>query len=155
MRRSSASFGVSRRNVLRALATAACATLPGTRAVSQTGPRWVVTGERLASLDAIDQAIQQAMQAANVRVGAIAVACMGKSLFEPGYPWAERDYPVTQPGSLFRHASVSKLFGVALTYELVKAGALKLDTRVFPFLDLYHFARKRRAIDPRLNDITV
>jgi hypothetical protein len=122
---------------------------------AQAKRRWTVTGERIAQLDGLDQAMQSAMQAANIRAGALAVTCMGKTLFERGYTWAEPGYPVTQPNSLFRLASVEKAFVVALTFELVKAGAVALDTRVFPYLDLYHLAPKDRPIDPRLNDITV
>ena len=105
--------------------------------------------------DGLDLAMRHAMQAANIRAGELAVTSAGKILFERSYTWAEPGYPITQPKSLFRLASVSKAFTAALAYELVQAGALRLDTRVFPYLDLYQYVRKGRQIDPRLNDITL
>jgi CubicO group peptidase (beta-lactamase class C family) len=121
----------------------------GSRAQAQR--KRTVTGERIPQLDGLDRA----MQAANIRAGALAVACMGKTFFEHGYTSADPSYPITQPKSPFRLASVSKAFAVALTYELVQARALTLDTHVFPYLDFYRHARKGRPIDPRFNDITV
>jgi CubicO group peptidase (beta-lactamase class C family) len=123
------------------------------RAESQR--KWTVTGERITQLDDLDHAMQHVMQAAAIRAGSLAVTCMGKTLFARAYTWAEKDYPITQPDSLFRLASVEKAFIVALTYEMVQAGAISLDTRAFPYLDMYHLTRNDRAIDRRLNDITV
>jgi CubicO group peptidase (beta-lactamase class C family) len=145
----------SRRSLLRALVSTPLLAIPTHGALTAPARKWTVTGQRLPQLDRLDQAMQRAMQAADIRAGALAVACKGKTLFEHGYTWAEAGYPITPPNSPFRLASVSKLFAVALASELVKAGAITLDTRVFPYLDLYRFARKGRAIDPRLNDITV
>ncbi len=145
----------SRRSMLRMLASAPLLTITNDRAVAQAKRKWTITGARVPHLDGLDSAMQRAMQAANIRAGALAVTSVGKILFERGYTWAEPDYPTTQPKSLFRIASVGKAFTVALTSELVRAGALSLDTRVFPYLDLYQYARKDRPIDPRLSDITV
>jgi CubicO group peptidase (beta-lactamase class C family) len=135
--------------------------LAGTLAMASTPARaqqkrnWTVTGTRVPHLDGLDYAMQHAMQAGNVRASALSVTSVGKILFERAYTWAEPGYPITQPKSLFRVASVGKAFTVALATELVKAGALRLATRVFPYLDLYQFARKNRPVDPRINDITV
>jgi CubicO group peptidase (beta-lactamase class C family) len=145
----------SRRSMLRMLASTPLLMIAGERALAQPKRNWSVTGARVPHLDGLDLAMRSAMQAANIRAGELAVASAGKILFERGYTWAEPGYPITQPTSLFRIASVGKAFTVALTSELVRAGALSLDTRVFPYLDLYQYAHKDRPIDPRLNDITV
>ena len=44
------------------------------------------------------------------------------------------DYPITQPDTLFRVASVSKLFTCAAVDQLVATGALSFETRAFPYL---------------------
>jgi CubicO group peptidase (beta-lactamase class C family) len=155
---------LTRRNFLRTAAMGG-ATLAGSgamlpsimtgRVLAEPKRNWTATGTRLPQLDGLDRAMQRAMQAANIRAGTLAVTSLGKILFERGYTWAEPGYPITQPNSIFRLASVGKAFTAALAYELVQAGAIRLDTRVFPYLDLGAFARKGRASDPRLNDITV
>lgn len=145
----------SRRSILHILVSAPLLAIPTHGALTQPQRKWAVTGQRVPQLDGLDAALQHAMQGANIRAGALAVACKGKTLFERGYTWAEPDYPVTQPNSPFRLASISKAFTAALAFEMVKAGAIKLDTRAFPYLGLDRFQRKDRAIDPRLNDITV
>ena len=137
------------------IASAPAFTIASGRALAQPKRNWIVTGARVPHLDGLDFAMQRAMQAANVRAGGLAVTSVGKILFERAYTWAEPGYPITQPKSLFRMASVSKGFTVALATELVKAGALTLDTRAFPYLDLYAYVPKERKIDARLNDITV
>jgi CubicO group peptidase (beta-lactamase class C family) len=137
------------------LASAPLLMIAGDRALAQPKRNWAVTGVRVPHLDGLDLAMRNAMQAANIRAGELAVTSAGKILFERGYTWTEPGYPITQSKSLFRLASVSKAFTAALAYELVQAGALRLDTRVFPYLDLYQYVRKGRQIDSRLNDITL
>jgi CubicO group peptidase (beta-lactamase class C family) len=148
-------FSRSRRSMLRLLASTPLLAIASNPALAQTKRNWTVTGARVPELEVLDLALQRAMQAANIRAGALAVASMGKTLFEHGYTWAEPNYPITQPNSIFRVASVTKAFVIALAFELVQAGAIKLDTRVFPYLGLDGFPRRNRAVDPRLNDITV
>src|SRR6266487_4104124 len=85
----------------------------------------------------------------------ISVARGGRTLFERAYTWAEDGYPMSQPSSPFRLASVSKAFTAALVYELAQAGALNLDTPVFPALGLDRPALPTQRIDPRLGAINV
>jgi CubicO group peptidase (beta-lactamase class C family) len=145
----------SRRRVLGMLASAPALVTAGGAAWAQPARKWTVTGARVPLFDGIDDAMRRVMQNAGIRAAALAVACKGKVLFEHGYTWAEPGYFITQPNSPFRLASVTKAFTVALTYELVKAGALTLDTRAFPYLALDPLLGKGRTVDPRLNDITV
>ena len=51
-----------------------------------------------------------------------------------GYTWAMPDYPITRPDTLFRVASVSKIFTCAAIEQLVAAGALSFETQAFPYL---------------------
>ena len=51
-----------------------------------------------------------------------------------GYTWAMPDYPITQPDTLFRVASVSKIFTCAAIDQLVTTGALSFETQAFPYL---------------------
>jgi CubicO group peptidase (beta-lactamase class C family) len=144
----------SRRGLLHILASTPLLAMPGGAAFAQPERKWTVTGQRVPELNGIDAAVHDAMQAAKIRAGVLAVACKGKTLFERGYTWAEPNYPITQPNSPLRLASVTKAFTAALTFEMVKTGAINLDTRAFPYLGLAPFARTGHA-DPRLNDITI
>ena len=69
-----------------------------------------------------------------VRSAALAVARDGVVLVSRGYTWAEPWFPVTQPMSLFRQASVSKLFTSAAAQALHDDNVLGLDTPMFGFL---------------------
>lgn len=144
----------SRRGLLRVLASAPLLSVSVDGAFGQAERKWSVTGQRLPELDGVDTAVQDTMRAAKIRAGVLAVACKGKTLFERGYTWAEPNYPITQPNSPFRLASVTKAFTAALTFEMVKSGTINLDTRAFPYLELTPFARTGPA-DPRLKDITI
>lgn len=144
----------SRRCLLRALASTPLLAMSGGVAFAEAERKWTVTGQRVPELDGVDAVVHDAMRAAKIRAGVLAVACKGKALFERGYTWAEPNYPITQPDSPFRLASVTKAFTAALTFEMVKSGAIKLDTQAFPYLGLTPFARTGN-LDPRLNDITI
>jgi CubicO group peptidase (beta-lactamase class C family) len=62
----------------------------------------------------------------------------GKALFEKGYGYAdvEKKTPVTPEGTLFRVASISKLFTWTAVMQLVEEGKLDLDRDVNDYLDL-------------------
>jgi CubicO group peptidase (beta-lactamase class C family) len=144
----------SRRQAL-GLLVAAPLVVRSSRLASAAPPRrWTVTGGREQKLDDLDTAMQLFMQRHGIRSAALAVARGGTTLFEHAYTWAEQDYPVVQPDSPFRLASVSKAFTAALLYELVEARALDLDRPVFGWLGLDRAALANQRIDPRLASIT-
>jgi CubicO group peptidase (beta-lactamase class C family) len=116
---------------------------------------WTARGTRVQKLDGLDAAMQRFMQQYGVRAGSLAVARGGKVLFERAFTWAEPDYPITQPDSPFRLASVSKLFAAATIYELVKAKKLSLDLKVFPWLGYDQAALPDQKVDAGLKTITV
>ena len=126
----------TRRHALRMFASVPWLLLPGRSAQAAPPRRWTVTGARVEALDSLDAAMQRLLQRYGVRAGALAVARAGSILFARGYTWAEPDYPVTQPNSPFRLASVSKAFTAAVIYELLQAKKLELGLPVFPWLGL-------------------
>jgi CubicO group peptidase (beta-lactamase class C family) len=95
------------------------------------------------------------MTADGVRAGAVAVARAGEVLLARGYTWAEDDYPVTEPGTTFRLASVSKAFTAAAVEQLVAQGLLAWDTPVFPRLGLTGAVLPGQTVDPDIDGVTV
>jgi len=104
---------------------------------------------------ALDAVIRDFMQRHGVRAGQLAVARAGRVLFERGYTYAGEAFGEVGPGSLFRIASLSKAFTAAVIAELVRAGRLRLDARVFPLLGYTRPRLASQRPDPRINDITV
>ena len=85
---------------------------------------WTVTGPENPALDGFDAYMRRLMQQHQVRSGALAMVKDGRLVFAHGYTWAEADYPVTEPNSLFRVASCSKpLTSMAIHHMLRQGGA--------------------------------
>ena len=103
---------------------------------STSSRRWTVTGETFLGAFAIDRAIRNFMMVHEIRAMSFAMAREGALIGKRGYTWALPDYPITQPDTLFRVASVSKIFTCAAIDQLARTGALRLDTRAFPFLGI-------------------
>jgi CubicO group peptidase (beta-lactamase class C family) len=112
---------------------------------------WRVTGTASSQFAAFDEKMKQFMQNRGVRAAALAIAKNGAPMFSRGYTWAEESYPTTQPGSLFRLASVSKAFTCAAIGQL----NLAPTTTVFPFLGIRWPALSGQTPDPNINQITV
>jgi CubicO group peptidase (beta-lactamase class C family) len=98
------------------------------------------------------------MQHDGIRAGVLAIAKGGIKLLR-GYTWAERDigYPITQPDSLFRIASISKSFTCAAIQRLYddERKLLKPDDKVFPKLEISSPAIEGQIPDDKINDIEV
>jgi CubicO group peptidase (beta-lactamase class C family) len=114
---------------------------------------WTVTGDTFLGAFAIDRAIKRFMFDHDIRALSIAVARGGEVTARRGYTWAMPDYPITQPDTLFRVASVSKLFTCAAINQLVTTGALSFDTHAFPYLGVV--ALPLIPADRDINSITV
>ncbi len=68
---------------------------------------------------------------------ALAVARNGKIVYTRGFGYADRDKKeLVEPNSLFRIASISKPFTAVAVLQLVQAGKLHLNDKVFHVLDL-------------------
>jgi len=112
----------------------------------------VTTGTANANLASFDSTVINFMEKRNVPGAALAVVKDGRLVYSRGYGWADIDKRVpAQPTSLFRIASISKMFTAAAIMTLVRDGRLKLDSPAFPLLHIEPPAN----VDPRLLRITV
>jgi Bacterial tandem repeat domain 1/Beta-lactamase len=96
-----------------------------------TPRRWSVSGAGFAGADALDQAVRRFMVRRGVRAGSVAIGRDAAIVGARGYTWAEPAYPVTQPATRFRIASLSKIFTAAVLSRLVANGQLSWTTTAF------------------------
>ncbi len=108
-----------------------------------------MTGKAVSAYAAIENAVTSFMKTNSVRAGQLSVARNGAIQYKRAFTWAEADYPITQPSSLFRLASCSKAFVEAAVQTLYDEGVLQTGTLVFPTLGFSNPG------DPRSNTITV
>jgi CubicO group peptidase (beta-lactamase class C family) len=59
------------------------------------------------------------MKINQIRAAALAILKGAKLVYAKGYTWAEADYPIVFPTTLFRQASVSKIFTAVAIYQLI------------------------------------
>ncbi len=87
---------------------------------------------------------------------ALAVARNGQLLYARGFGYAdpEAGEPV-EPTSLFRIASVSKPLTAVAVMQLVEAGRLSLEAKVYELLELQRRETDAAALDPRWRQVTV
>jgi CubicO group peptidase (beta-lactamase class C family) len=97
---------------------------------------WTVTGDSFVGSLEIDAVAMHFMKAHSIRAMSIAIAREGALTGNRGYTWAEPEYPITQPNTRFRIASVSKLFTCAAINRLAKTRRLTFETPAFGFLDI-------------------
>lgn len=116
---------------------------------------WTVTGGAFVGSIEIDAAALRFMKAHAIRAMSIAIAREGTLLANRGYTWAEPSYPITQPDTLFRIASVSKIFTCAAIDRLVATGGLNFTTRAFGFLGIAEKLLPAQVPDPDIGKITV
>ena len=86
-----------------------------------------------ASIDAI---IQKAMQNSPVKHAALAIVHGTKLVYARGYTNAEPDWPLAQPTTRFRMASVSKTVTALAIFQLIQAGMLTLGHKMQDILQL-------------------
>jgi CubicO group peptidase (beta-lactamase class C family) len=96
--------------------------------------QWTVTG--LGTATAVDQVMQDTLQASNIRGASLAVVDKKRLVFARGYTWAEPGYPTVLPTTVFRIASVSKTFAAVAAHQLIAAGKLNLTDTVQGILGL-------------------
>jgi CubicO group peptidase (beta-lactamase class C family) len=95
---------------------------------------WSVSGVGFPGADALDEAVRTFMVRHGIRAGSVAIGRDAVVVGARGYTWAEPGYPVTQPATRFRIASLSKMFTAATLSRLVQAGRLSWDTAAFGFV---------------------
>ncbi|PYR78777.1 MAG: hypothetical protein DMF86_05075 [Acidobacteria bacterium] len=117
--------------------------------------RWTMTGRSFPGSGELDAIVGGFMVAHAIRAMSVAVARAGVVVANRGYTWAEPDYPTTQPDTLFRVASVTKIFTCAAVDRLVKTGALSLNAAAFGFLGIISKLLPSQTPDPDIDKITV
>jgi N-acyl-D-amino-acid deacylase len=101
---------------------------------------------------AFDPEIEAFMKARDIPGGALAVVKDRRLVYSRGYGVADREQnSAVTPDSLFRIASISKSFTAVAVLQMVEAGQLKLDARVYELLGI----DLSKAADPRLAEITI
>lgn len=82
------------------------------------------------ALSNFDGYMQTFMQKNRVHAGAVAVVKGTRLVVARGYTYGEAGYPVTQPQSIFRVASCSKLITAVAILQLVDKGLLHLGDKI-------------------------
>ena len=116
--------------------------------------QWTVTGQAFIGSREIDTAVMRFMKAHAIRAMSVAIAREGTLGGNRGYTWAESTYPITQPDTLFRVASVYKLFTCAAIDRLVTTGAITFGTPAFAFLGIVGPLLSTQNPDPDIGKIT-
>jgi CubicO group peptidase (beta-lactamase class C family) len=100
---------------------------------SETSVARVIRQRGSPGVTAIDAAVTNLMKASNIRGAALAIVNGTKLVYARSYSWAEPDYPVVEPTTVFRLASVSKLpIALAIHQAAVEGllGTRRLEARL-------------------------
>ncbi|MBP8301406.1 MAG: serine hydrolase [Planctomycetes bacterium] len=111
---------------------------------------FTATGQARAEFNAFDQYMASKMTSERARAGSIAIAKDGRLVFARSYTWAEPGYPITQPTSLFRVASLAKVPTAIAAHELDERNLLAMSSRPQALLNIPFGSG-----DPRFANITV
>jgi CubicO group peptidase (beta-lactamase class C family) len=117
-----------------------------------TARQWQSTGP-VANAD-IDAVMKSMMQETPVRHAALAIVKGKKLVFARGYSWAEPDWPLAQPTTRFRIASVSKTVMALAIYQLIEENKLALTDKVQDILQL-KTPGGTAPVDSRFADVTI
>ncbi len=107
-------------------------------------------------LASFDREMAAFMEPRGIPGGALAVVKNGRLVYAKGYGYADRDREsFATPETLFRIASISKPITAVAVMRLVQEGRLKLDDRVFDYIDLEPVVESGGKPDARLKRITI
>jgi len=129
--------------------------IAATAALAQSTFSGPVTGTAVPSMAALDQAMETLLATYRIPGGALAVSRKGVLVYARGFGYADvaSSTPV-QPNSLFRTASVSKIFTAAAILTLIQQGKLQPDQPAFALLaDLQ--PAPGQTVNPQLAQITI
>jgi CubicO group peptidase (beta-lactamase class C family) len=103
---------------------------------------------------AIDDVFMKFMAAQPLRQASVAIVKGTRLVYARGYTYAEAGWPLAEPTTLFRLASVSKNVTALAVFQAIEEGKLKLTDRM---QDILALATPRGAppTDPRFRDITL
>jgi CubicO group peptidase (beta-lactamase class C family) len=103
---------------------------------------------------AIDNVFMKIMTEQPLRQASLAIVKGTRLVYARGYTYAEADWPVTEPTTLFRLASVSKTVVALAIFQLIEENKLKLTDRMQDILRLTT-PQGTPPSDPRFGQITV
>ena len=95
---------------------------------------WRATGP--AAHGEIDEVMRSVMTRSRIRQASLAIVKDARLVHARGYTFAEENWPVTQPTTFFRLASVSKTVTALAIYQLIERGKLTLADRLQDILQL-------------------
>lgn len=104
------------------------------RSEEPVGRKWSATGP-VANAE-IDAAMRKAMMGTPVRQAALAIVQGTQLVYARGYTLAEPGWPVVEPTTYFRLASVSKTVASLALFQLFESGELHLGNRLQDILRL-------------------
>ncbi len=145
----------TRRQFNRGLCSALALGALGAPGAAEMLPSWHMTGKLVPMANEIEREFRAFMDRHHVRAGQLSIGRQGRVLLQRGYTRAKNDFPVVEPDTVFRLASVTKAFTAATIYELVQRGRLSLETKAFEFLGITTPMLPRQHVDPRVHAITV
>jgi CubicO group peptidase (beta-lactamase class C family) len=143
--------------VLSCVAAASRAAAEGTNLEATSTPAAIsMTGERLPGLERFDAAMVGFMREHKIPGGSLAVVKNRRLVYARGFGLAdvESKEPVL-PTSLFRIASVSKMFTGVTILHLIEQGKLRGEDHVFDLLKLEKKVPAGATLDPRWRQVTV
>lgn len=114
--------------------------------------RWTPAGP--AAQAAIDEAMKGIMTNAAIRQAALAIVKGPRLVFARGYTFAEPDWPLAQPTTPFRVASLTKTVAALATYQLIEAGRVRLSDRMQDILQLRSLSGGPPK-DPQFGKVTI
>jgi CubicO group peptidase (beta-lactamase class C family) len=121
---------------------------------------WTITGTHEPRFDFVEMQVRSFMQLRGIRAGSLAIAQSGRLLCSRGFTCAENGYPVCQPNSWFRLASLSKLFTAAAVaayqHSLPFPQSLTfLNRHIYPLLGITSAPLAGQMPDSRISTITL
>jgi CubicO group peptidase (beta-lactamase class C family) len=122
---------------------------------SESLRRFTVTGDAFIGSIEIDALVSRFMKLYDIRAMSVAIAREGTLIGNRGYTWAQPNYPITRPDTVFRIASVSKIFTCAAIDNLRATGVLTFATPAFRFLGISSTLLPDQTADPDVDKITV
>ena len=125
------------------------------RTETPSARQFTPTGSLASSLSSLDELVRQFMEAHAIRAGAVAAVRGDEVLIRRGYTWAEKGYPITQPDSRFRIASLAKILTTAAIERLIATGRLAWNTTAFPRLGVTGILLPDQNPDPVVDTITI
>jgi CubicO group peptidase (beta-lactamase class C family) len=143
---------MKRRAFLSTSGAAAAALLCGGVAA---GESVVVRGEPYPKYADFDNLAVRYMVDKQIRAGQLAFGRGGSVLFSHAYTAAPPPFMRTSTTSIFRVASISKMFTAAGITELLAAKRFTLDTPLFPYIGVRTTLVASQRPDPRIDAITI